>query len=111
MPHLARPTLHLRRNRSVGMQRLVAEPERHAISLRLTDRTPIQKDPEALPQREDVSTNCISSWDQESMRRRVIDPSAHADGTDVMTPQSFTAATAFLLTPDFCLLSSALFAA
>src|SRR5258707_3211640 len=82
MPHLARPTPAIRSNKSAGAHRIVAWPQHNAVSLRLTDRAPIQKDPEARPRDESVSTTRVSGWDQESMPRRVIDPSAHANGTD-----------------------------
>ena len=84
MPHLARPTPAIGSNKSAGAHRIEAWPQHNAVSLRLTDLTPIQNDPEAEPQDETVSTTRVSGWDQESMPRRVIDPSAHADGTDLV---------------------------
>ena len=52
---------------------------------------PIQNNPGAQPQNERVSPTRVSGWDQESMQRRVLDPSAHADGTDLVAPEAFAA--------------------
>ena len=84
MPHLARPTSRRLTNKSVDAQRFVAGPQHNAVSLRLTDPTPIQNDPEGEPQDERVSTTRVSGWDQESMQRRALDPSPDGDGTDLI---------------------------
>jgi len=81
MPHLARPTSSIRGNRSTGVQRFVAWPQQIAVSLRLTDQA-------TSIDRERVSTTRVRGWDHESIRTRMIDPSAHADGADLMTRHS-----------------------
>ena len=70
---------------------IAAWPRHMAVRLRLTDRTSIENCPEAGPQDESVSTTRVSGWDQESMRKGVVDPSAHADGTDLMAREALVA--------------------
>ena len=81
MPHLARPTSSIRGNRSTGVQRFVAWPQKIAVSLRLIDQA-------TSIDRERVSTTGVRGWDHESIRTRMIDPTAHADGADLMTRHS-----------------------
>ena len=70
---------------------IAAWPRHMAVSLRPTDRTSIENCPEAGPQDESVRTTRVSGWDQESMRKGVVDPSAHADGTDLMARAALVA--------------------